>query len=321
VLCGGYECTLFTCVISITSQFNGRGTMQAMILAAGLGTRLLPHTLIRPKPLFPILNQPLLLLTIKRLQTLGFDKIVVNCHHLREKIVAALDGIQGVIVQEEEIILGTGGGLRKALKYLRDEPLLVCNGDIYHTVNLLDLYYHHVENKNLVTLAMHNYPRFNNVKVKDGKVASFDNRGEYTQNAFTGLHVIEPSVIQDIGSKKFSCIIDHYRKILKEGGKIDCYRADDCFWTDMGTSEDYINLHQGLLMDTIPCWQEIGEIRKPYYIDKRAKLPAHIELKEWACIGEAHIENGTHLERVVIWDDVSITSGSRLVDRIISADH
>ncbi len=295
--------------------------MQAMILAAGLGTRLLPHTLIRPKPLFPILNQPLLLLTIKRLQLLGFDKIVVNCHHLREKIIAALDGVQGVIVQEEDIILGTGGGLRTALKHFRDEPLLVCNGDIYHTVDLLDLYCHHVANKNLVTLAMHNYPRFNNVMVKDGKVESFDNRGKLSQLAFTGLHVIEPSVIEDIGIKKFSCIIDHYRKILKEGRTINCYRADDCFWTDMGTIDDYLSLHHGLLTDTIPCWQEIGAVRKPYNISKRAKLPAHIELKEWACIGEAHIENGTHLERVVIWDDVSVACGSRLVDKIVSADH
>jgi mannose-1-phosphate guanylyltransferase len=295
--------------------------MQAMILAAGLGTRLLPHTLIRPKPLFPILNQPLLLLTIKRLQTFGFDHIVVNCHHLREKVVAALDGMQGVIVQEEEIILGTGGGLRTALKYLRDEPLLVCNGDVYHTVNLLGLYHHHTANQNLVTLAMHNYPRFNNVMVKDGKIASFDNRVEYTQLAFTGLHVVEPSVLQDIKGNKFSCIIDHYRKILQEGRVIDCYRADDCFWTDMGTVDDYLALHQGLLTDTIPCWQEIGPVRKPYCIAKRAKLPAQIELRDWACIGEAQIENGTHLERVVIWDNVSIPGGSRLVDMIVSADN
>ncbi len=295
--------------------------MQAMILAAGLGTRLLPHTLIRPKPLFPILNQPLLLLTIKRLQSLGFDKIVVNCHHLREKIIDALDGLAGVIVQEEDRILGTGGGLRTALKYLHDEPLLVCNGDIYHTVNLLDLYRHHVAKQNQVTLAMHNYPRFNNVAVKDGKVESFDNRVEFSQLAFTGLHVIEPSVLQDIASNTFSCIIDHYRNLLKDGRMIDCYRADDCFWTDMGTVDDYLDLHQGLLTDTIPCWQEIGSIRKPYHIAKRAKLPAHVELKEWACIGEAHIENGTHLERVVVWDDISIAGGSRLLDMIVSSNH
>jgi mannose-1-phosphate guanylyltransferase len=295
--------------------------MQAMILAAGLGTRLLPHTLIRPKPLFPILNQPLLLLTIKRLQSLGFDHIVVNCHHLSRQIVDALSGVDGVVVQEEEVILGTGGGLRTALKYLRDEPLLVSNGDIYHTVNFFGLYRHHIDNGNLVTLAMHNHPRFNNVMVKNGKVASFDNRVEYTQLAFTGLHVIETSVLKDIKNESFSCIIDQYRKILAAGGEIDCYRTDDCFWTDMGTAKDYLTLHQGLLTDTIPCWHEIGPVRKPYCIAKRAKLPAHIELKEWACIGEATIENGTQLERVVIWDDVFIPRGSRISDMIVSADY
>ena len=114
-----------------------------MILAAGLGTRLLPHTLIRPKPLFPVLNQPLLLATIRRLQNLGFDHIVVNCHHLRQQVATALNGIAGVILQEEEVILGTGGGLRRALNLFRDEPLLVSNGDIYHTIDFLRLYNEH----------------------------------------------------------------------------------------------------------------------------------------------------------------------------------
>ena len=109
--------------------------------------------------------------------------------------------------------------------------------------------------------------------------------------------------------------------MLQEGQVIGCYRADDCFWTDMGTVDDYLALHQGLLTDTIPCWQEIGPIRKPYNIAQGAKLPAHIELNDWACIGEAHIENGTHLERVVVWDDVSILRGSRLGDKIVSSDY
>ncbi len=290
-----------------------------MILAAGFGTRLLPHTLIRPKPLFPILNQPLLLLTIQRLQTFGFVHIIVNCHHLRQQIIDALDGMKGVIVQEEETILGTGGGLRKALKHVRDEPLLVSNGDIYHTVNLRRFYQHHVAQQNLVTLAMRDDPRFNTVLVKNGKVASFDNRDKTGQLTFVGLHVIEPSVLQDIESNKYSCIIDRYRKMLKDGQEIDCYRVDDCFWTDMGSKNDYLALHQGLLTETIPCWQEIGSVRKPYNIAKRAKLPANFELKDWVCIGEARIENGTHLERVVVWDNVSIPSGSRMGDMIISS--
>lgn len=289
-----------------------------MILAAGFGTRLLPHTLIRPKPLFPILNQPLLFLTIKRLRTFGFDHIIVNCHHLRQQIVDALDGMKGVVIQEEEIILGTGGGLRKALRHMRDEPLLVSNGDIYHTVNLRRFYQHHEAHRNLVTLAMRNDPRFNTVLVKNGKVAGFDNQEKTDKLAFVGLHVIEPTVLQDIPGNQYSCIIDRYRKILQDGQEIDCYRVDDCFWTDMGSINDYLALHQGLLTDAIPCWQEIGPVRKPYYIAKRAKLPAHFELKDWVCIGEAHIENDTHLERVVVWDNVSIPCGSKVGDMIVS---
>ena len=292
--------------------------MQAMILAAGIGTRLLPHTLIRPKPLFPVLNQPLLLLTIKKLQRLGFDHIVVNCHHLREQVVAAIGELPGVIVLEEEIILGTGGGLRTALKYIMDEPLLVINGDIYHTVELEEFYRYHIANKTPVTLAMHDYHRFNNVMVSDGKIASFDNRSGCDQLAFTGIHMINPEILESIRPNNYSCIIDHYRKLLCDGVDISCYRADDCYWTDIGTCDDYLNLHQGLLNDDIPCWTEIECMRKPYCIDKKAKLPANIELTDWACIGSAHIEDNTHLERVVVWDDVCIPAGSRLVDEIVS---
>ncbi len=109
--------------------------MQAMILAAGFGTRLQPYSNLRPKPLFPLLNTPLLLLTIQRLQDAGFDHIVVNCHHLKDQIRSLLAGIPGVFLQEETMIMGTGGGLRLAIDLLKDEPLLVSNGDIYHTVD------------------------------------------------------------------------------------------------------------------------------------------------------------------------------------------
>jgi mannose-1-phosphate guanylyltransferase len=293
--------------------------MQAMILAAGFGTRLLPHTLVCPKPLFPILNQPLLLLTIKRLQKLGFDHIVVNCHHLREKIVAALAGLAGVIVQEEEVILGTGGGLRRALGHFRNEPLLVTNGDIYHSIDLLDFYRRHLASGDPVSLAMHHHPRFNRVMVKDGKVASFDNRVEFSQLAFTGLHVIDPAILEGIDDHCFFSILDLYRRLLHRGTMINCYRADGCFWTDMGTPEDYLALHQGLLSGAIPCWPELGPVRRPYCIDQRAKLPAHLELRDWVSIGAANIENNTHLERVVIWDDVAVPGGSCLVDAVVSA--
>jgi NDP-sugar pyrophosphorylase family protein len=294
--------------------------MQAMILAAGFGTRLLPHTLIRPKPLFPILNQPLLLLTIKRLQNLGFDHIVVNCHHLRQQIVEVLHGLSGVVVQEEEIILGTGGGLRRALGLLRDEPLLVSNGDIYHSIDFLQLYRNHQERGQPVTLAMHDYPRFNSVTVEDGMIIEFANIVKSGRLAFTGLHVIEPAVLQEICDGGFSCIIDHYRRLLEKGIKIDCYRTDGCYWTDMGTPDDYLSLHHGLLAATIPCWQEIGPVHGPYCLAGRADLGARVTMKGWACVGNARIGEDCHLERVVVWDDVTVPGDSRLIDCIVSTN-
>jgi mannose-1-phosphate guanylyltransferase len=294
--------------------------MQAMILAAGFGTRLLPHTLVRPKPLFPILNQPLLLLTIKRLQNLGFDHIVVNCHHLRQQIVDVLHGLSGVVVQEEEIILGTGGGLRRALSLLRDEPLLVSNGDIYHSIDFLQLYRNHEESGQAVTLAMHDCPRFNSVTVEGGKITEFANIASSAGLAFTGLHVLEPAILQEIGDDGFSCIIDHYRRLLEKGIKIDCYRTDGCYWTDMGTPGDYLALHDGLLTETIPCWQEIGPVHGPYCLAGRADLGARVTLHGWACVGNACIGEGSHLERSVVWDDITVPGGSRLVDCIVSAN-
>ena len=294
--------------------------MQAMILAAGLGTRLLPHTSIRPKPLFPILNSPLLLLTIERLKNFGFEHIIVNCHHLSKQIVDALYSYQGVVVIEEETILGTGGGLRGALRHMKDEPILITNGDIYHTVNLFELYNYHSNNGHKITLGVHDFPRFNTVSVSGGKVEAFSKETTAPLLAYTGLQVVQPELLQEISEGQYSCIIDHYRKLLVRGIQIDTYMIDGCYWTDMGTEEDYLTLHEGLLSKKIPCWQEIGRVRKPYCIAARAKLSADIDLEGWVCIGKARIGNNAHLRRCVIWDDVVIAAGREVADTLVSSN-
>lgn len=294
--------------------------MQAMILAAGLGTRLLPHTSIRPKPLFPVLNSPLLLLTIARLKNFGFDHIIVNCHHLREQIVDVLGAIENVIVIEEEIILGTGGGLRGALSHMRDEPILITNGDIYHTIDFSELYNHHEVRKHSITLGMHDYPRFNTVAINGDKVEAFSKDTNLPKLAYTGVQVVRPDVLKDIEENQYSCIIDHYRNLMASGGHIDSYRVDDCFWTDMGTVDDYLGLHEGLLTGRIPCWQELGQIDTPYCIDKRAQLATDVKLCDWVCVGAAEIGNKTQLSRCVVWDNILINEGIQLTDSIVSSD-
>lgn len=293
--------------------------MQAMVLAAGFGTRLLPHTEIKPKPLFPILNKPLLLLTIKRLQAFGFDHIVVNCHHLRNQIVDAISGMEGVLIQQEELILGTGGGLRKALPLMRNEPLLVTNGDIYHTVALDKFYQYHQSQNAGVTLAMHDHKRYNSVTVSDNKIESFGKDSETGQLAFTGLHVLEPSVLETIDDGMYSCIIDCYKMLLSSNKTISCFRVDECFWTDMGTVNDYLDLHEGILSKRIPVWRELGDVQGPFCVDEDASVGKRVKLQEWACIGKTLVKGQTELSRVVVWDDAYIERDARYDNNLISA--
>ncbi|MFH2123626.1 MAG: NDP-sugar synthase [Pseudomonadota bacterium] len=289
-----------------------------MILAAGFGTRLLPYTLVHPKPLFPILNHPLLLLTIQRLQQAGCDHIIVNCHYLREQIVHALQGIPGVVVQEETSVLGTGGGLRLALDQFRDEPLLVTNGDIYHTIDYQRLYQIHTKKKAPVTMAMHDCPRFNTVAVEDNLVRSFDDRCKGEQLAFTGLHVLEPEVLSGIPAQGEYSIIDLYRQLLEQGQSISVTRVDDCFWTDMGTVEDYLALHAGLLTGKIPLWPELElSAKSPFLFAGREKIGSDLLLRDWVCVGDAVIGKNSYLQRSVVWDGAVIAEDQRVVDQLV----
>jgi mannose-1-phosphate guanylyltransferase len=289
--------------------------MQAMILAAGFGTRLLPYTKLRPKPLFPLLNEPLLLLTIKRLQHAGFDHIIVNCHHLKEQIVTALHGLKGVVVQEEDIVLGTGGGLRMALATMRDEPVLVTNGDIYHSIDYLELYKSHEAGNAPVTMAMHDYPRFNNVCVKQGLVTGFGGQGNEDCLAFTGLHVLDTEVLKDIPETGKSCIIDRYRQLLMNGGNIQAKDVTGCSWTDMGTVADYLALHGQLLTGEIPLWREFATSYKGTDLCQQ-RTTKHI-FDDWVCVGNAPLPKELHLTRCVVWDTAILENGSEYTDRLL----
>ena len=301
--------------------------MKAMILAAGLGTRLLPFTLKRPKPLFPILNTPLLHLTISRIRNSGFSEIIVNAHHLGQQIKEALQHELSCILQEEELILGTGGGLRMALSHFNHEPVLIVNGDIYHTVSYQDVYRNHCESKADVTLVLHDYPRFNDVTVDDKRmITEFNSSNEEQGNlkkvlAFTGIHVIKPDILRIMPPDTPFCIIECYKKLLDQGGSIRAYLATDHFWTDMGTPEDYLQLHTDLLKQKIPVYGELDDVlaEAPFVGIQNASIAKDVKLLDWTCIGKGvTIGAGATLQRAVIWDGASVPAGTIIKDAIVT---
>lgn len=288
--------------------------MQAMLLAAGFGTRLKPYTQLRPKPLFPVLNTPLIHILLDKLVAAGCDRIVVNGHHLAKQVEAAVSGRDEVIFQYEPEILGTGGSLRCALSSLRDEPLLVMNGDIYHDVNLPHLYKAHLKSGDFVTMAMHDYSRFNTVAVQGERVRSFtpDRCSEKidVRLAFTGIHVLTPEVVEQIPEHGFFHIIELYKK-LAAWQEVGCLRVDGAFWRDIGTPGDYLDLHRQLLTKE----QASGG----WIVSEQAIVAPDVVLKDWGVIGPgARVGKGSSLARCVVWPDAFLPPGSEYVDTIVT---
>ena len=293
-----------------------------MLLAAGFGTRLRPYTLVRPKPLFPICNVPLLHILLDKLVALGCERIVVNCHYLPEQIKAAVAERPEVILQYETEVLGTGGGLRKALEHFQDGPggpVLVMNGDIFHDIDLSRLVEAHAASKDAVTMALHDFPRFNSVLVQQERVRDFlsskealkrikkEGAEEQALLAFTGIHLVNRDVLEAIPQECFFHIIDLYRDLAK-AGKIGCTRIDGSFWQDMGTPDDYLDLHRHILSSRTPSW----------HIHESAIIGKDVQFNDWGAVGPgAVIGDGAQLARCVLWEGAEVRADAELEDEII----
>jgi mannose-1-phosphate guanylyltransferase len=281
--------------------------MQAILLAAGYGTRLRPYSTLRPKPLFPVVNEPLLYRLLEQLQVCNCWPVLVNCHHLAPQIETRLATRPEVLVQFEPEILGTGGALRLALNRMDNDPVLVMNGDLYHTINLEWVYHQHLLSKNDVTLALHDHPRFNNVKVQGDRVIGFGGEGG-EHLAFTGIHVVDLEMIERIPVAGFHHIIDLYRELAAEG-RVGYCRVDGALWRDIGTPDDYLQLHRELLAET-----------SGWVVDPTARIGSGVELEGWGCIGPgAVIGDGVHLCRSVVWDGAAVASGT-FIDAIVTGN-
>src|SRR5258705_419844 len=138
--------------------------MRAMILAAGLGTRLRPLTDDRPKALVELSGRTLLEITLSRLRTFGVTEVIVNVHHFADQVIDYLKSHKNfgmrIEVSREEVLLDTGGGLKKAAWFFLedpknlDEPFLLHNVDVISTIDVRAMLQFHAENHALATLAV-----------------------------------------------------------------------------------------------------------------------------------------------------------------------
>jgi len=294
--------------------------MKAMILAAGLGTRLEPLTMIRPKPLFPVLNRPLLGITIEQIQGMGTTGIIINAHHLAEQIERFVEGGQGgaeVKVRVEPRILGTGGGIKNCADFLHDVPFfMVANADIYQTFDLGPVLHYHTESKNLATLVLFDHPPFNQVEIDiEGRIVSIGGQSIQKPLApsqtltFTGIHIISTELLNSMPSTGFFGIMELYMELAAGGEAIKGYHIEEGYWQDMGSMEAYKALNRDL----------VGEQREPV-VHPEAYVEETVRMEGVACVGKgSRIGAGSLIKDSIIWDEVLIEEGS-VVEGCVVAD-
>jgi aminoglycoside/choline kinase family phosphotransferase/dTDP-glucose pyrophosphorylase len=223
--------------------------MKALILAAGFGTRLAPHTRTFPKALFPVGGTPVLGIMLCQLKRAGCTAVAVNTHHLAHRIQSYLGendfGIPVTLSHEPEI-LGTGGAIRNLAHYWDDDPFIVVNADIVTDIELADVYRRHQELGAQVTLVMHDRSPFNQVWVDEkDRITGFERfsnpaaTGGHRKMAFTGIHVLDAGILRQIPGDGFSDIISVYRQMIEKGMPIHAHVVRDHYWQDMGNPDRY----------------------------------------------------------------------------------
>jgi len=226
--------------------------MKAMILAAGLGTRLRPLTDHRPKALVEVAGRTLLEIALFRLRTFGIIEVIVNAHHFADMILEYLEknnnfGMR-IEVSREEVLLDTGGGLKKAAYFFCDEPgpFILHNVDVISTIDLGRMVQYHKESQALATLAVQSrktsrHLLFDEANQLCGRRSGSDEQSPSLPRqrslAFSGIHVISPRLFSLMSEDGVFSIIDCYLRLAAHGEKVLGYRVDEYYWRDLGRPE------------------------------------------------------------------------------------
>jgi mannose-1-phosphate guanylyltransferase len=247
--------------------------MKAMILAAGLGTRLRPLTESRPKAMVEIDGRTMLEMTLSRLRAFGIREVIVNVHHFADMIIEYLktNGNFGmrIEVSREEVLLDTGGGLKQAAWFfLQDssafeEPFLLHNVDVLSNIDFRRMVEFHTEHQSLATLAVQSressrYLLFDEQLRLCGRRLNHEDKTKLVRPAqqlqalaFSGIHVISPRLLTMMTEDAAFSIIDCYLRLAPHGEAIVGFRADEWYWRDLGSPDNLIqaaqDLRQGLL--------------------------------------------------------------------------
>jgi NDP-sugar pyrophosphorylase family protein len=274
----------------------------ALVLAAGLGTRLRPLTDVRAKPAIPVAGEPMIRRIIAWLATHGVTELVLNLHHRPETLTAVVgDGADlsaRVRYSWEPRILGSGGGPRQALPLLAD-PFFIVNGDTITNVDPAGLAEAHAASGALVTLALvpnREFERYGGVLLgTDGRVTGFVRRGPSAAGSFhyVGVQLAQRAAFDAIpASEPARSIGGAYDTLMTEQpGSVQGFVCNAEFW-DVGTTEDY--------------WRTSVE------------FATRSDMADLGIGRDARIDPSARILRSILWDDVQVGADAVIEDCVLT---
>jgi mannose-1-phosphate guanylyltransferase len=294
-----------------------------MVLAAGLGTRLRPLTLLAAKPVLPVLNRPLLHWTFEKLAAAGVSEAIVNTHYLGSTVRRALGDGRGfgmrIRYAHERRILGTGGGPRAVRAFFGDEPFLLVNGDVLFDMDLGDVVARHRASGARVTLVIKEHP---DVRAYGGVVAG---RGGWIRAIaglprpapgkgalFTGVHVLDPALLERLPSGVSDSVRDLYAPLLEEGERLHAVRTRGA-WYDFGSPSLYLSSQISLLSRDFAGTSGAG------IVDPEACVASGGRVRRSVVGRRSAVEDGARVTDCVLWDGVTVGAGATVRRSVLTS--
>ncbi len=297
--------------------------MRAMIVAAGLGTRLRPLTDLRPKPALPVRGLPLVAYHLALLARHGVTEVVINVHHLPERLMEAArrwcpPAIDLRFSFEAEL-LDTGGAIRAVAPFLREsDPCLLLGGDMLLDVDLGALVERHRARRAAVTMLLRDDPRaesFGSIGTDARgcvrRIGSrFDLGGATQAGVYTWVNVVSAHALDSLPERQAFGHLDHWIAPRLAAGARDVHaelaRPDTCLWEPVGTPSEYLEVNL--------------RPRRLSYLDAEAeasregtRFSPELVLGAGATLGA-----GASLQRAVVWDGEVVPPGLQARDGVFA---
>jgi mannose-1-phosphate guanylyltransferase len=284
--------------------------MRAMVLAAGLGTRLRPLTYEITKPMVPVLDRPVMAHILDLLDRHGFERVIANLHYFPDSIKAYFGDRLGYRFEEE--LLGTAGGVRGCADFFGEEPFLVISGDALTDIDLSAFVARHREAGGIATLSVKKVADTREYGVvlhdREGRITGFQEKPNpdeaLSDLGNCGIYIFEPAIFDYFPDRPFAdWANDVFPALLEHDVPFHIHEVRE-YWNDVGS---------------------LSELRQGTFDALRGELRLQVEGREVApgvvVAGETVVPDGVEIDgQVWIGHDVKLGEGVRLMGPVVLGD-